>query len=527
MHQDPDECRQARSTLTIPRKRLSAELAWLLGMTPDAASKVVESLKGSFAGMDRLVYFKYVLGLNNAIPITQSNWLAAGLSRHPDKTPKNLAKWILEIAQAFENIDPEEVRGIINAERAVSGFPKETDLSAVKAEIRERQQHFRKVLTSALHSLSVKERAKMFAVVVKTATNNGAKPGLILIDDLVDSYEEDARQLLEQEERSIQVLDEKLRTEADGKSVDSTLEHMVNQLVLHVKNWDCIAQPIQLSKKSRGLFHETNYLVAGRVRELALHLWNEHGKLDFSRQLTNTLREVFAEVVDVSERLAEDAKVLDEIAEQRDRVIETARKREEEWRREITYEADVGTLFKSKLRISPEGIEWQENRWNLDAITRIRWGGTRHSFNGIPTGTTYSILFGNDSGATSIELKGENVYSNFIDRLWRAVGVRLLTEFLESLRGGRSHRFGSAVFSDEGVELERKRFFSPNERVFCRWNDLEIWNDAGVFCIGKKFDRKIAASFSYLYEDNIHVLEAAIRMLWKRGSNRLSSLLEK
>ena len=141
------------------------------------------------------------------------------------------------------------------------------------------------------------------------------------------------------------------------------------------------------------------------VRGLAIHMFNEHGKLDFSQQLTNMLQEVFAEVVEVAERTAEDADALGEIAEQRVRLIQDAKNRAEEWRREITFEVDLGTIFKTKLRISPEGIEWKKRHWDLDSITRVRWGGTRHSVNGIPTGTTYSIFFGNDSNYASIELK--------------------------------------------------------------------------------------------------------------------------
>jgi hypothetical protein len=300
---------------------------------------------------------------------------------------------------------------------------------------------------------------------------------------------------------------------------------MVNQLIQVVKNWDTVAQPIQVSTKSRGLDHDASHRVAGLVRGLAIHMFNEHGKLDFSQQLTNMLQEVFAEVGEVAERTAEDADALGEIAEQRVRLIEDAKNKAEEWRREITYEADVGAIFKDKLRISPEGIEWKGRRWDLDSISRVRWGGTRHSVNGIPTGTTYSIIFGNGSNYASIELKKEAIYSNFIDRLWRAVGVRLLTEYLEGLRDGKKYRFGSAVMSDHGMELERKKLFGSNERVFCRWGELVIWNGAGVFCIGKKEDKKLAAAFSYQEEDNIHVLEAAIRMFWKRGGDRLSCLL--
>ena len=123
-----------------------------------------------------------------------------------------------------------------------------------------------------------------------------------------------------------------MRASVDAEQSDSALAPMVNQLIQVVKNWDTVAQPIQVSTKSRGLDHDASHRVAGLVRDLAVHMFNEHGKLDFSQQLTNMLQEVFAEVGEVAERTAEDADALDEIAEQRVRLIEDAKNRAEEWR---------------------------------------------------------------------------------------------------------------------------------------------------------------------------------------------------
>ncbi|NLT67647.1 MAG: hypothetical protein GXX84_13685 [Acidobacteria bacterium] len=513
---DSSECMDARSDLTNPRKRLSAEVAWLPGIGPKRVGEVLSLLKSSPTDL---------LAVDNLSSIARANLLASGLARLPDHNADDVAEWILEISWAFEDLDPEELSVIINEERVVSGFPEVSDLSAVEAEIQERRRHYRQVIKSALDNLSPKELVEAVTVAVESATDNGEEHGPILIADLIDSYEVEAQGFLDKEEGNIRALVEKLRAVVDAERPDSTLAPMVNQLIQVVKNWDTVAQPIQVSTKSRGLDHDASHRVAGLVRGLAIHMFNEHGKLDFSQQLTNMLQEVFAEVGEVAERTAEDADALGEIAEQRVRLIEDAKNKAEEWRREITYEADVGAIFKDKLRISPEGIEWKGRRWDLDSISRVRWGGTRHSVNGIPTGTTYSIIFGNGSNYASIELKKEAIYSNFIDRLWRAVGVRLLTEYLEGLRDGKKYRFGSAVMSDHGMELERKKLFGSNERVFCRWGELVIWNGAGVFCIGKKEDKKLAATFSYQEEDNIHVLEAAIRMFWKRGGDRLSCLL--
>ena len=513
---DSNECIEARSELTNPRKRLSAEVAWLPGIGPKRAGEVLSLIESSP---------KDLLAVDNLSSIARANLLAAGLARFLDHSAGEVAEWILEISRAFEVLEPEELRVIINEERIVSGFPEVSDLSAVEGEIQERRRHYRQVIKTALDILSPKELVKAVTVAVKFATNDGEKHGPVIVYDLVDLYEVEAQSFLDKEEGNIRALVEKLRAAVDAERPDSILAPMVNQLIQVVKNWDTVAQPIQVSKKSRGLDHDASHRVAGLVRSLWIHMFNEHGKLDFSQQLTNMLQEVFAEVAWVAERTAEDADELGEIAEHRVRLIEDTKNKAEEWRREITYEADIGAIFKDKLCISPEGIEWKGRRWDIDSISRVRWGGTRHSVNGIPTGTTYIIFFGNGSNYASIVLYKEAIYSNFIDRLWRAVGVRLLTEYLEGLRDGKSYRFGSTVMNDYGMELERKKLFSRNERIFCRWGELMIWNSAGVFCIGKKEDKKLSAAFSYQEEDNIHVLEAAIRMFWQLGGDRLSSLL--
>ncbi len=517
---DSHDCMQARSVLSNPRKRLTAEVAWLPGVSPKYAERVITALcrpAKSMPSQDTLLALS---------PIARSNLLASGLQRLASYNAKNVAEWVVELSNAFEEIEPQDLCMLINEERITSGFPEITDISMLESEIQDRRHHFRQVIKSALDNLSAKELVEAVTVAVETATDNGEEHGPVLISDLVDSYEVEAQNFLEKEEGNIQALVEKLRAMVDAGEPDITFDPMVKQLAKVVRNWDTIAQPIQLSAKSRGLPHQPSRKIAYLIRSLAIDLFNEHGKLLQSQTLTALLQECFAEIGDVAERTAEDAEALGEIAEQRVKMLEDAKNRMDEWQREITYEADLGTLFKNILRISPEGIEWKGRRWDLDSITRVRWGGTRHSVNGISTGTTYTILFGNESANTSIELKKETIYSNFVDRLWRTVGMRLFTEYLEGLRDGKKYRFGSAVVSDLGMELERKKLFSSNERSFCRWGELVLWNGPGVFCIGKKEDKKLVETFSYQEQDNIHILEAAIRTFRKRGGDRLSELLE-
>ena len=348
---------------------------------------------------------------------------------------------------------------------------------------------------------------------VELATQEGATHAPILVDDLVDAYEVEAQAFLEKERANISLLISQLRSAAAAKA-NADLDRLVEKLSKVVRNWDSVAQPIQMSARSRGLDHDMSIEVAGEIRSLAVDLTNEHGLLETSKRLTALQQEVFAEIDRVVEISDEDSLALDQLADQRGQFAE-----------EITYEAEIGAVFKEKLRISPEGVDWKGVRYPLDAITRVRWGGTKHSINGISTGTTYNIYVGTDAGDTNITLKRQQVFAELVDRLWRAVGVRLLGEMLNGLREGKHYRFGSAVVSDQGVELARSHYFSSDERVSCKWTDLVIGNGAGTFYIAKKDEKKVSVELSYLGTDNVHVLEAAMRVFWKSAGERLSDLL--
>jgi hypothetical protein len=328
---DSNECTEASTELTSPRKRLTAEIAWLPGIGPNRAVELLSLLESSPSDL---------LTVDNLSSIARANLLAAGLARLPNHNADEIADWILEIAWAFEDLDADELCEIINEERTVSGFPEVSDLSAVEAEIQERRRHYRQVIKSALDHLSPKELVKAVTVAVASSTEDGEEHGPVVIADLVDSYEVEAQGFLDKEEGNIKALVEKLRAAVDAERSDSTLAPLVNQLIQVVKNWDTVAQPIQVSAKSRGLDHDASHRVASLVRGLAIDMFNEHGKLHFSQQLTTMMQEVFKEVGKVADRTAEDVDALGEIAEQR--VLQSEVSKVEELTTQIKADVDGG-----------------------------------------------------------------------------------------------------------------------------------------------------------------------------------------
>jgi len=509
---DHDVCQKARSDLTNPRTRLGAEIAWLPGVSPRKAGQLVENL------LNEPMAIREESGLPT---LAHLNLLAAAFEAVDGKhDADDLAEFIVETAYLAEELTPEEVLRDINEDRVASRFPEVNSLDQIEAELTERKRYYRTAIKDALDRLPPMTLIKVMTDAVDGVTSGGEDHAPGLIDDLVDSYEVETQGILQQEGENVRKLIKAARDHAD--SGETAVKPYVEKLDAVARNWDKIAQPIQLSSKARGIDHEASRDLAYEIRSLAIDLFNNHDMLAHSQRLTALIQELFVEVPDVADRVEEDAEALADIFQQR----KQAASRKDEWTREITYRAEIGVMFKDTLSISPQGVSWKGQSFPLDSITRVRWGGVNHSVNGVPTGTTYTLAFGNRNSEAVVELKKQDIYSNFIDKLWRAVCVRLLTEMLEALKEGRSLHFGDALLHDDGITLVRRKFFGSNEQVRCSWDQVHVWSADGSFCFGAKDDKKVNAGISYIHGANTHILEQAIRMGFKKGISRLSELLQ-
>ena len=510
---DHDVCQKARPDLTNPRTKLSAEIAWLPGVSPRKASQLVEGL----------LHDAMAVREESGLPtLAHLNLLAAAFEAvDGEHDAEDLARFIQEVAYLVDEIDPEDVLRDINEDRAVSGFPEARALDQIEAELAERKRYYRSAIKDALDRLPPTTLVQVMTDTVEGVTLGGEDHAPELIDDLVDSYEVETQGFLQKEAENVHKLIKAARDSAN--SGEAAVKPYVDKLDAVARNWDKVAQPIQLSAKARGIDHEASRDLAYEIRSLAIDLFNTHDMLTQAQRLTGLLQELFAELPEVSERVEQDADALADIFHERKQAVA----RRDEWAREITYRAEIGVMFKDTLSISPDGISWKGQSFSLDSITRVRWGGVRHSVNGVPTGTTYTIAFGDKRSEAVVELKKEDIYSKFIDKLWRAVCVRLLGEMLEALKDGRDLYFGDALLHDDGITLVKHKFLGANERVRCTWGQVQIWNADGSFCIGSKDDKKTNVGISYIHVANTHILEQLIRMAFKKpGLRRLSELLQ-
>ena len=291
---DADECMEAKDILITPRRRVSAEVAWLPGVDP------------SFYGL----LFRYLESPNEELPnitmaaIASANLRATKLSRYADLLSSDILEWTLEITQKSEAIQPEEVREVLNDDRSVARFPETAELD-VDDEIRNQKSCYSKTVTSVLENLSVSARARVMTSLLETSTSNGRYQCPTLIKDLIPAYELSVQDSLEQHQRIIEAQDEALRAMADARNPDTTLSPIVDQLLESLKEWDTLAQPIQLSRRSTGQRHDASFEMAGRFSDLAAALFFEYRRPDLSRKILNTLRDVFSEVPEIVEQIVE------------------------------------------------------------------------------------------------------------------------------------------------------------------------------------------------------------------------------
>lgn len=622
---DSETCSKARADLTNPRSRLSAELAWLPGISPRRANELMNILQTNA---------EQLRSLSEIPSLAYANLLSASIELLDPKMDVSVwIDWIISLAVTVDNIKADVVLRDINEDRQISSFPEIKSIEIIESELAERRSQYRLAIKAALNKLQTVKLVYVTTEVVERATHSGLKHAPLLLDDMIDDYEVGFHAFLQKEAEAIYSLVDGVR-DAAPKGV-GIVRPLVSRIDEVIRKWDRVAQPIQLSMKSRGLEHELSNEVAFRLRSLSIDLYkqhdmleisekltetasdvfaeqqefkqkidedsafirlqkesdsiqellknarasahngedaveqfivrieeavrewrdllpeidrktessnlsgkfsrdlafnirsfgielfNEHGMLELAGRITKLLQEAFDELPEVSERLEEDAAAIEGIVNNR-RQSEAERQK---WEQEITYKAELGVLFKDTLQISPRGVAWKDTNYALEVITRVRWGGIRHSVNGIPTGTTYTIAFGDNYSEAIVSLRQSDVYEKFIDKLWRAVCARLMTDLAKGLKAGNSYNFGDAIIDDAGVKLTKHKFFS-NETVYHPWGQARISSSSGSFFIHAADDNKTYSSMSYIETPNVHVLEALIRMSFKAWKGKISGILD-
>lgn len=507
---DEGACRDAQNALINLRGRLAAEMGWFPGVSPRKAAETAEGIRSETLASVA----------SELPPLARANALASHLEGLlPEANLTEAGKVILRLTKAVEEVDPEEVLRDINEDRSVAGYQPVRDAGLVIDEFEARKRAYRNAVRDYLDRLPSRTLVKVVEALVERGTDAG-KYVPAVIQDLVDAYETGAQSFIELEAANVGTLVDRAREaipygEANVAKVFDDIERAT-------LNFNAVVKPIQLVSQANGTDHDPSVAIARNIRSLAILIHNEHGWHVLPGRITTFLAAAFPRLGDLQDSVAGDADYLRKFEEEK----RAAQEQSEEFERSLEYAAEVGTLFKDKVSMTAQAIEWRNRRFPLAAVTRIRWGATRHSVNGIPTGTSYMILVGDRSSDMSINLRSEAIFDNLTTRLWKAVGVRLVLELLQQVREAGSVTILDGAIRDEGVVLKKRKMFGAGEPVFVPWDAVTVWSQAGTFVIAKRDETKVQVVMSYQGNDNTMVVENLIRAFFKSSKPRLTQLFD-
>jgi hypothetical protein len=240
---DQEVCQKARNDLTNPRARLTTEMAWFPGVSPNKASHLLQKVLQdsmsvrSEAGLPLLAH---------------ANLMAAAFEAIDTKDdPSDVTSFIEQFATLVDNITVADVLRDINEDRAVSSFPEITSVDQIESELVERKRYYRDAIKEALDRLPSATLVDAITKVVDDMTSCGKKAAPSLIDGLIDSYEVETQPFFQKEGENVEKLITAARSSA--KSGEEAVKPLIDQLELVVRNWSKVAQPIKLSASARGI----------------------------------------------------------------------------------------------------------------------------------------------------------------------------------------------------------------------------------------------------------------------------------
>lgn len=503
---DADLCTRFRSVLTQPRNRLSAELAWLPGLSPARSLRLIEKLEE-----DPETFLTSLDGIN---PLARCNALVTYLEYHKPKEESQIKGLLIAIAQSFDQIDFTNLMTVINEDRQIAKIPLIQDTDSIKQEMQNRRDYMIGVMKNSLNN--VKAPDKVLTEIVSKTTSDGKQHPPILIEDLTDKYQIEVQKYLDQLVGKIKNIMSSIQEQPK-----KTFEYQMPTLYKYLKTWYQIAQPIQLIQQSKGIDDPHSKELAQDLRGMAINIANSYEMHSEAKQITKMVAEIFKELPQFAERVSEDLTALEDILKRKVQ----SKKEEQQWRKECSLDVELGSfLFKKRLKITPEIISLKNDQISTREVSRVRWGAvaTKQSVNFIPMGTTYSysVWIGSNQKSVHIEPSDENLYNMITDRLWKAVCVRMMSDTLRQLSAGANITLGNdaAIVNKNGITLKKHKVFGRSEPVFCKWEDLSISNGNGTFIVESRADKSIGAELSYRDVDNVHILEAILRFLWKDGN---------
>jgi hypothetical protein len=284
------EALRLQQLLMAPRPRLGAELAWLLGVAPNRARKLIDEVSttvGDVAGLPALT----------AVNIAAHRCAQSLAPAHPDL-----------LVSFYAQNHEEETLGLLNPERRTSGFPE-----VPRELIQEALQELMHAHAAALIVFVTGQPnpGRSLVEILQKHFIDGSNV-ISLLDELVDRFDQWAAESIRFFESAMsEALD---RIQKDPASPDEPLRAFSSA----IDGWSSVAAPRQFIMARRHLKDPHAERLLPKIRGVCLHLHNDLGDPQTPLAITKATLPAFEGSADHIQLLRADIQTLEELAASHD-----------------------------------------------------------------------------------------------------------------------------------------------------------------------------------------------------------------
>ena len=360
---DSSVCSEAQNALLNPSRRLAAELDWFLDSdysyidseTNDflnaviskakeneedledgysikdddrntdekiRADKIVLQIAQSGIQIDNIIdEVRRCIETNSVIPtegLTSITRLNASLhnfaiEQYADQLELGFA--IMEIDRQYSMLNVASITHVINLNRSAAGIANVSEHD-VTTGLNEKRDEIRQIVSDKLAQLDENSYIALITILADRCIARESYSDGVILSDVIDQYEVKMQTRLEDATLSIEKSIQLIRNKKSCTDAQS------DQLIQDIEEWDRIAQPLQLKALASGMTHEISQSMGERIRALAVFLHNECDATQQSIKIVKAMKGVFAELLDVADKLKDDEQTLEEI-DNKNRIVDS------------------------------------------------------------------------------------------------------------------------------------------------------------------------------------------------------------
>jgi hypothetical protein len=509
--------------LLNPSKRLVCELYWLPEANTDQIRVLLDRLNESLNKNQAISFNEALSFVENIGPLAKVNVLTTILKRFTKLDKSFIHNALTHIFINFDNIDHRDIFSFLNNDR------QSASISAI-------YQH------TEIISLMVLNKDYYVSVVRDVFDDMDSSDIIIEINGLIDSFKNkfnDFPQLLRdfilkfefetenffrKEESNIKELVEILEKSLDLNYPEKVVDDIIKKIIDVFYNWEAVFHSIHRYYLVKSEDHSGCLRVYKKIRDVSLLIFKKYKQYDNAILLIAVLKSKLHENKLINNELTEDIKFLVGCRDLFKRKFSNY----------LSYKFDIledklDPQSGDTLKIDDEGVKWKGKTYFYSDINRLRWGKVSDdAYLSESDETIYKVIIKKDKDSVPLELdiSDEKLYVNVVNRLWSAVGGRIINDYLEKLKSGKKLKIRNLVIKDNSITQKFVDNFSQMISKSFKWSQIIAINEDEKLKIISSKNYFYLAEISNLEHDNLQILQTIIQMANEYNCDLLSDLLK-